>query len=110
MKKLISFVFIVHFFLFQTNSQTTGNHPSDVDWQYIENENIRVIYPKNTEEQAKRIADVINHIKLYNTESVGSKSKKIDLILQTQQVSSNGFVTVAPFRSEFFGTDRKSVV
>jgi hypothetical protein len=104
MKKLISFVFIIHFFLFHTNAQTTGNHPSDVDWLYIENENIRVIYPKNTEEQAKRIADVINHIKFHNTESVGSKSKKIDLILQTQQVSSNGFVTVAPFRSEFFGT------
>lgn len=99
------FFFAVCFFIFiQGKSQSIGSHPSDINWHFIENENVKIIYPKNKKAQAERIANVIEHIKNNNTESVGSKWKKVDLILQTHQVISNGFVTVAPFRSELFGT------
>ena len=108
MKKQIIFFFgmfllSAHFFA------QTGNHASDIDWKYIENENVRVIYPKNAKEKAQRIANIIYHINRYNTASVGNKSKKVDLILQTNQVLSNGFVTVAPFRSELFGTAPQNI-
>jgi len=101
-------ILFISFFLFfgatALEAQGLGGHPSDIDWQSINTKNVRVIFPKGTDMQAKRIADVINYIHKNATTSVGSKSKKIDLILQTQQVVSNGFVTLSPYRSEFFAT------
>ncbi|MFC2127776.1 hypothetical protein ACFLRU_05280 [Bacteroidota bacterium] len=85
-------------------AQNLGNHSSTIEWQTIENENARIIFPKQNNAQAKRIADVIDYINKNASVSVGSKSKKIDVVLQTQQVISNGFVTLSPFRSELFGT------
>ncbi len=97
---------ILFFSLFslKNQAQNLGAHPSDIDWQYIDSENVRVIFPKGTDNNAARIADVINYINKEKTISVGEKSRKIDLILQTQQVISNGFVTLGPYRSEFFAT------
>ncbi|WP_139958517.1 TolB family protein [Flavicella sediminum] len=104
MKK--SYLFFFAFILYTTGlvAQTLGNHSSKIEWKSIENKNVRVIFPKNTSEQAKRIADVIDYLNKNTGISVGNESKKIDVILQTQQVISNGFVTLAPFRSELFGT------
>ena len=103
----LSILFTALFLFFSStnsNAQSLGAHPSSIDWKSIDSKNVRVIFPKGTDVQAKRIADVINYINRYATTSVGSKSKKLDLVLQTQQVISNGFVTLSPFRSEFFAT------
>lgn len=96
--------FFVLFFLtsFFLKAQLLGKHDAKTTWKSIETENIKVIFPEGTNLQAKRIADVINYIHDYKTVSVGEKSKKIDLVLQTQQTISNGFVTLSPYRSEFF--------
>ncbi len=36
--------------------------------------------------------------------TVGTNTKKIDIVLQTNQVISNGYVGLSPYRSEFFAT------
>lgn len=84
------------------NAQSLGKHDSNIDWKTIDSEAVRVIFPEGTDIQAKRIADVINYIHSNATSTVGDKSKHFDLILQTQQTISNGFVTLSPFRSEFY--------
>ncbi len=88
-----------------TNSvlaQNLGGHKPSINWQTIQNEKVKLIYPENLKPQAQRIADIISHIGKNNIYSVGNKSKKLDLVLQTQQVISNGFVSLAPYKSEFF--------
>lgn len=95
---LVSFLLLC----LNTKAQSLGKHASDIDWKSIETENVKVIYPEGTKAQADRIADVIEYIRKNKTISVGSKAKKIDVILQTQQSISNGFVTLSPFRSEFY--------
>jgi hypothetical protein len=93
------------FFLFPTlNGQNLGNHPSNVDWKSIDSQTVRVIYPSKNEKEAKRIADILQYLQKEGTASIGDQIEKIDMVLQTQQVISNGFVTLAPFRSELFGT------
>jgi hypothetical protein len=84
--------------------QNLGNHPSYVDWNFIDSQNVRIIYPSKNEQEAKRIADIVQYLQEKGTTSIGDQIEKIDIVLQTQQVVSNGFVTLAPFRSEFFGT------
>ncbi|MBS9782379.1 MAG: hypothetical protein KGV43_01090 [Arcobacter sp.] len=86
------------------NASDLGKHPSDVKWQEIDTPNVKVIFPKGLEKKASRIATIINYINKNHTYSIGEKSKKLDLVLHTNQVISNGFVGLAPYRSEFFGT------
>ena len=81
-----------------------GVHPSIIKWKNIDTENVSVIFPEGQEVEATRIANVITLLNQNYSQSIGSTSKKIDLILQTNQVISNGFVSLAPFRSEFFAT------
>lgn len=104
-KSLKNFLFTLFFLVDCTMlfAQNLGKHDSKINWRTIDSEAVRVIFPEGTDAQAKRIADVINYIHNNATSTVGDKSKHFDLVLQTQQTISNGFVTLSPFRSEFFG-------
>lgn len=97
---------IILFYCNSTYAQynTPGNHPSTVKWKYIKNNKIKVIFPDSTLEQAKRIANVITYINKEKHISVGDKSFKLDLLLNTNNVEANGYVALAPFRSEFYAT------
>src|SRR6187402_13643 len=97
---------IVLFYCGSVYSQnyTLGNHPSTVKWKYIKNDKIKIIFPDSTLEQAKRIADIITYINKEKHFSVGDKSYKMDLLLNTNNVQANGYVALAPFRSEFYAT------
>ncbi len=103
-KSLLLSVVLSLFFYTGINAQGLGGHPRDVDWQEINTKHVRVIFPKGLEKKAYRIASIINYENENSTYSVGKKSRKLDLVLQTSQVVSNGFVALAPFRSEFYGT------
>ncbi len=85
-------------------AQGLGGHPSNIKWQQVNTKKVRVIFPEGLEKRAFRIANIINHVNKNNTYSVGDKSRKINLVLQTNQVMSNGFVALSPYRSEFYGT------
>ena len=84
-------------------AQVLGNHDAAIQWKTLDSERVRILFPTGTEVAAKRMADVINHIHSVSATTLGEQSQKIDLILQNQQSQSNGFVTLAPFRTEFFG-------
>jgi hypothetical protein len=103
------FIYFCFFSLLYSNStsaqnNTLGNHPSTVKWKYIKNDKIKVIFPDSTLDQAKRIADIITYINKEKKISVGAKSFKLDLLLNTNNVEANGYVALAPFRSEFYAT------
>ena len=102
--KFFKYLVLFTFFSFHLTSsaQSLGKHSADIDWKSIETKNVKVIFPDGTNAEAQRIADVIEYIHQNKTISVGAKSKKIDIVLQNQQTISNGFVTLSPYRSEFF--------
>ncbi len=56
------------------------------------------------EPKAQRVANIVNYIDKNNTRSIGNKTGSIDIVLQNQTVIPNGYVGLAPFRSEFFCT------
>ncbi len=91
-------------------AQNIGGFPSGVKWYSVENKHVKVIYPDSLKESAQRIANIIEHINQNNLYSVGKKSKKLDLVLQTGQVISNGFVSLAPYKSEFFGVGAQNMM
>ena len=81
----------------------TDNPPS-IKWKEISNESARIVFPAGLEKRAYRVADVIDYLNKNARSSIGPSKGKINIILQNQLTEANGFVTLAPFHSEFFTT------
>ncbi len=86
-----------------------GAHPKGLDWQYVKSPAVNVIYPKGMKAQAMRVANMINYEKENCHGSIGEKAIKLNLVIQNQTVISNGYVGLAPFRSEFFSTPMQNM-
>lgn len=85
-------------------SRVNGNNPSGIKWQYFDTKAVKVIFPSSNLAEATRVANIINLIYDSVGVSVGEKRKHLDLLIQTNQVISNGYVSLAPYRSEFYAT------
>ncbi len=85
-------------------SQQFGGSSPTKKWLQIDTDTVRVIYPEGVEDQAQRVANTIHYLSKNSYRSVGKKVKKLDIVLQNQTVVSNGYVGLAPFRSEFYLT------
>jgi hypothetical protein len=88
----------------QAFSQEFGRFRPGIKWQQINDSAVRVIFPEGLEAQATRVASNIRYVNQNSLSSVGNKTKKINLILNNQGIISNGYVTVGPYRSEFYTT------
>jgi hypothetical protein len=75
-----------------------GNSPSK--WAQINTDTVRVIFPKGLDSIANRIATVAHYLQRDTASSY--RFKKINLVLQNNSTASNAYVTLAPYRSEFF--------
>ena len=85
-------------------AQGIGLHPPEVNWQQLRADHVRVIFPQGYEERARRVATLIDRMAEEHTRSVGEQLYDFDLILQTPNMTVNGYVGLGPFRSEFYVT------
>jgi len=92
-------VFIVPLLAF---SQEFGGNPPSIRWNQIDTDTVRVIYPVSLYEEAQRVAGTIHYLSRNTRKTIGDKHQKIDIVLQNQTVFSNGYVGLAPFRSELY--------
>lgn len=88
----------------QVPSNPIGINPPSLQWQQIKTEKVQVIFPKGNEEEAQRVANVVHYLWDRDNASIGEKKQRVTILLQNQTVIPNGFVTVGPFRSEFYLT------
>ena len=86
----------------QVPSNPLGNDAFGLHWKQINTERVKVIFPEGLAPKANRIVNIIHDMWDLETPSIGDKNKKVSIVLHHQTVLANGFVTVAPFRSEFF--------
>lgn len=83
-------------------AQEIGAHPWGINWRCISTDTLRLIYPVEMEAQAFKMADLVHYESKRNGSTIGGKVPKLKLIFQNQTVVPNGYVTLTPFRSEFF--------
>ncbi|WP_207427259.1 hypothetical protein [Pedobacter sp. SYSU D00535] len=83
---------------------SANQNPSTIKFRQINTENFQIIYPTQFENEANRMANVLDDIIKKVASSLKIQPKKISIILQNQGITSNGFVQLAPRRSEFFTT------
>ncbi|MEM9329012.1 MAG: hypothetical protein AAGA85_25335, partial [Bacteroidota bacterium] len=81
-----------------------GLNPSNMRWNQINTDKVQVIFPVGLEEHAQRAANIIHLLDDEKPYYLDTLSEKVSVIIQNQTTVSNGFVTVGPFRTEFFTT------
>lgn len=80
-----------------------GLNPDAQRWRQIKTDTVHVIFPEGLEKQANRVANLVQLL-YEQTASIGEKQKRVPIILHHRTTVSNGFVTLSPFRSEFYLT------
>lgn len=85
-------------------AQEFGGHPPSQKWKQINTDTVRIIFPKNLDSQANRVAAVVHSLAANQPFSLGNKLYKINIVLQNQTTNANGYVGLGPWRSEFYLT------
>jgi hypothetical protein len=87
------------FCLFGQNLETA---PASTRWSQLKSQNFTVIFPKEQDSLAQYTAQKLEYNYAAVSSGLGVKPSRLSVILQNQDNASNGFVTYAPRRSEFF--------
>ncbi len=77
-------------------------NPPHLSWRQIHTPHFQVIFPQELESEAQKLSTAMENMIHRVARSLGKTPRKISIILQNQTVVSNGFVQLAPRKSEFF--------
>jgi hypothetical protein len=81
-------------------AQNFGGNPPQ-KWAQVNTPSVKVIFPKGLDSIANRVASVAQY--LQKNDSLSKyRFTKINLVLQNNTTLSNAYVTLAPYRSEFY--------
>ncbi len=96
-------IFFFFFVLFPLSAQyvDSGQDPASIVWKEIKTENFQILFPKDFQKQAIRLANVLE--KVYSAASVtlDHQPRSITVILHTYNSNANANVLWAPSRSNF---------
>ncbi|HVG41457.1 MAG TPA: hypothetical protein VM888_07575, partial [Chitinophagaceae bacterium] len=84
------------------NAQDFGAYPPSTRWKQVNTDTARIIFTKGATNEAERIAAVIHKMAKENNASMGSHLNKINVVLHSNTALANGYVGLAPFRSEYY--------
>ena len=82
----------------------SGTEPASVRWQQINTEHFRVIFPKGAAQDGQRAVNTLEYIYKAEGKTLNHDPGKISVVLHNRTAFSNGFVSWAPKRSEWFLT------
>ncbi|PWJ40907.1 TolB-like translocation protein [Sediminitomix flava] len=91
-------------FPLKAQQSSLGLNPHSQKWRQINTDIVRVIYPVGQEAAAQRVVNLSHYLAERDKQTIGEKVEKLDIILQQNTTNANGFVGLAPFRSELFLT------
>jgi hypothetical protein len=98
-KTVATFLLLFPLYLF---AQRFGGTPPSVHWRQISTDSARIIFPKGLDSVAQRIATVVHYEAAKREASLGNRIDKINIVLQNQTTIANGYVSLGPYRSEFY--------
>lgn len=103
-KKSLRFTLLITFLFirFITIAQQFGASPSTIDWKQVNTDTVRVIFPKGLDSIAQRVAALTTFEAQHCNNTIGNTLRKVNIVLRNNVTYSNGYVSLAPYRSEFF--------
>lgn len=78
--------------------------PLSVRWRQIESNGFKIIYPTELEKEAQRMANTFGYIYPTLANDLGKQKTSIPVVLQNRGTEANGFVQLAPKKSQFYTT------
>ncbi|MCQ2973179.1 MAG: hypothetical protein MJ211_00020 [Bacteroidales bacterium] len=96
-------LFLIIFFILFYNISFSQN-PFSTKWNYIQTPHVKIISDdKINKNDVYRIANSLNAVFESDTVSLKDNPRKIPLVLSNNLVTSNGYVTLFPYKMEFYG-------
>jgi len=108
LSKFAVMLFLSAFFIRPLHAQVFGGNPPSIKWQQINTPTFRVIFPNGLDSSANRVANIISYMNGGIAPTIGLRQRKINIVLQNQTTISNGYVGLAPFRSEYYLTPNQN--
>lgn len=93
----LSFISLTAFGQIFDNEQ----NPLSVKWRAIHHQGFKIIYPTELEKEAQRMANTLGHIYPTVGASLNRQKTTIPIVLQNRGMLANGFVQLAPKKSQF---------
>ena len=90
------------------HAQQFGGNPPSLQWKQINTDTARIIFPTGIEKQALEVSSLIHKLASTTVKTIGDRTTKINIVLQPLPTTANGYVSLGPFRSEFFLTPRQN--
>ena len=96
--------FLIYFSGSAVFAQQFGGNPPSIKWNQVNTPSARIIFPQQMDSSAIRISNIISYLDKSTQNTIGTRQRKINLVLQNQTTISNAYVGLGPYRSEFFLT------
>lgn len=104
MKKWIE-IFVVIILIGPTAfGQRVGVNRASIKWRQINTEGARIIFPEGQDSIANRVATLAEELSANHRGTIGKKLDKVDIVIQSENTLSNGYVGLGPYRSELYMT------
>src|SRR5664279_1767240 len=102
MNRFPNFLFILAaFFSLQARAQIFGGTPPSVKWKYVNSIPANIIYPPGMDTEARQVAFLTSGLSKTTLSTIGGRQMKVDIVFHNLTIIPNGYVQLAPFRSEF---------
>ncbi len=85
-------------------AQVFGGNPASLKWKQLNTDTLRIIFPEGMEQSSQRIANLLQRYQQITPHTIGNRIRKVSIVLQNLGIQSNGYVSLAPYRSEFYTT------
>src|ERR1700744_3230870 len=82
-------------------AQIFGGNPPSLKWHQLNTDTARIIFPAGLDSLAEQVAAIVHTLSRTTLPTMGHTQRKINIVLQNQTIIPNGYVSLAPFRSEF---------
>ncbi len=82
-------------------AQQFGGNPPSLKWKQLNTDTARIIFPTGLDSVAQQVAAIVHTLSRTTLPTIGPFQRKINIVLQNQTIIPNGYVSLAPFRSEF---------
>ena len=79
-----------------------GQDPASIKWKQIKTEHFNIIFPSNFQNEAERLANLMDNVYYIDSKTLKAQPKKTPIIIHNRTVVANAFSIWTPRRMEFF--------
>lgn len=101
---VVLFIFSGIFFTLSAQYTIMGQDHPGIQWRQIKTDKFRLVYDKDFEAEAQRAAALLDYTLTLTGNTLNQPHRKLNILLHNRNAVSNGFVTLAPARMEWYST------